>query len=180
MKLILALLQLHIPVRLKNSQLTELFECTAEAFGVDAQATTGISFDERLQQYARFTAAQAEAAIWRGDDPEALRDRLYRNAYQLGRKLRKRLRVSNTEEAMAATRILYRALRIDLFCPGKGEIEVGQCFFSQFYSSQVCRVVSALDTGVVAGLSDGGQLTFYQRITEGRDRCRARFEEATG
>jgi hypothetical protein len=175
----LALLRLYTPGWLKKGQLKELFECTAAAFGAEAPATVGLSFDERLLEYARFTAAQAEAAMRRGDDPEALRDRLYRNAYQLGRKLRKRLRVSSAEEAMAATRILYRALRIELHGPAEGEIEVRRCLFSQFYSSQVCQVVSALDAGVVAGLSDGGRLAFYQRITEGRDRCRASFEEAT-
>jgi len=179
MNLMLALLRLYTPTWLKKRQLAELFECTAVAFGAEAPASAGLSFDELLLEYARFTAAQAEAAIRRGDDPEGLRDRLHRNAYQLGRKLRKRLRVSGAEEAMAATRILYRALRIELRGPTEGEIEVGRCFFSRFYSSQVCEVVSALDAGVVAGLSDGGRLTFCQRITEGHDRCRASFEEGT-
>ena len=173
----LALARLYTPTWLKKRQLAELFECTAAAFGGEAPATAGLSFDERLLEYARFTAARAEATIRRDDDPEALRDRLYQNAYHLGRRLRKRLRVSNADEAMAATRLLYQCLRVDLRGPVEGEIEVGRCFFSQFYSSQVCQVVSALDAGVVAGLSDGGQLTFYQRITEGHDRCRARFDE---
>lgn len=179
MNLMLSLLQLYVPGRLKKRQLAELFECTATAFGGEVPETAGHSFDERLQAYARFTAAQAEAAIQRGDNLKALRDRLYRNAYQLGRELRKRLHVSSTGEAMAATRILYRAIGIELRGPIEGEIEVGQCLFSRFYSSQVCQVVSALDAGMVAGLSDGGRLTFYQRITEGRGCCRARFEEAT-
>ena len=179
MNLLLALLRLYTPTWVRKGQLAELFECTAAAFGGEAPATTGLSFDECLLEYARFTAAQSEAAIRRGEDPEALRDRLYRNAFRLGRKLRQTLRVSSTEEAMAATRILYRALRVELRAPVEGEIEVGRCFFSRYYSSRVCQVVSALDAGVVAGLSDGGQLTFYQRITEGQDRCRGRFEEGT-
>jgi hypothetical protein len=179
MNLMLVLLRLYTPAWLKMGQLAALFECTAEAFGGEVPATAGLSFDERLLEYAGFTAAQAEAAIRRGDDTEALRDRLYRNAYQLGRNLRKRLRVSSTDEAMAATRILYRALRIELRGPVEGEIEVGRCFFSRFYSSQACQVVSALDAGMVAGLSNGGQLTFYQRMTEGHNICRARFEEGT-
>ena len=179
MNLLLVLLRLYTPTWVKKGELAELFECTAAAFGGEAPPTAGLSFDECLLEYARFTAAQAEAAIRRGDDPEALRDRLYRNAYRLGRKLRQALRVSSTDEAMAATRLLYRALRMELRGPVEGEFEVGRCFFSRFYSSRVCQVVSALDAGVVAGLSDGGQLTFYQRITEGHDRCRARFEEST-
>lgn len=179
MKLTLALLRLYTPAWLKKCQLAELFECTAAAFGIPVPGTADLSFDERLLEYARFTSAQAEAAIRRGDNREALRERLYLNAYQLGRKLRKRLRVSNTEDAMAATRILYRYIGIELRGPVEGEIEVGRCLFSRFYSSQVCRVVSALDAGVVAGLSNGGQLTFYQRMTDGHDRCRARFEEVS-
>ena len=179
MNVTLALLQLHTPGWLKEGQLAELFERTAAAFGAEAPATADLSFDGHLLEYARFTAAQAEAAIRRGDDLEALGDRLYQNAYELGRRLRKRLRISSTGDAMAATRILYRALRIELRGPAGGEIEVERCLFSRFYSTQVCHVVSALDAGVVAGLSDGGRLTFYETITEGRDRCRARFEEAT-
>lgn len=179
MSLILALLGLYTPAWIKRGQLAELFECTAAAFDASPPATAGLSFDECLLEYARFTAAQAAAAIRRGDDPEALRARLYRHAYQLGRRLRRRLRVSSVEEALAATRILYRALRVELRGPVGGEIEVGRCFFSRYYSGEVCQVVSALDAGVVAGLSAGGRLTFYERITEGHDRCRARFEEAT-
>ena len=178
MSLPILLLRLYTPTWLKKRQLAELFACTAAAFDAVAPATAGLSFDECLVEYARFTAEQAEAAIRRGGDAEALRDRLYRNAYQLGCRVRKRLRVSTTEEAMSATRLLYHTLRIELRGPVGGDIEVGRCFFSRFYSIRVCQVVSALDAGVVAGLSDGGRLTFYQRITEGCDRCRARFEEA--
>jgi hypothetical protein len=178
MSLALALLRLYTPTCLKTSQLAELFRYTAAAFGVEPPATAGLSFEECLREYARFTAIQAEAAVRRGDDLEALRARLYRNAFQLGQTLRKRLRVSSVADAMAATRVLYRGLRIELRGPHGGEIEVARCFFSRFYSAEVCQVVSALDAGVVAGLSEGGRLIFYERITEGRHRCRARFEEA--
>lgn len=177
---LLALLQLHTPTWIKKGQLQELFECTASAFDTEAPAAAGLSFDERLQRYARFTASQVEAAIRRGNDPDALRERLYRNGYRLGSKLRKRLRLSNAEEVAEAIPILYRALRIELRGPAGGEIEVAHCFFSRFYSGQVCQIVSALDAGVVAGLSNGGRLTFRQRITGGRESCRASFEEVTG
>jgi hypothetical protein len=37
----------------------------------------------------------------------------------------------------------------------------------------VCALVSALDRGLLAGLTCGGELEFRQRITEGADSCRA-------
>jgi hypothetical protein len=174
MSLPITVLQLYTPTWLKKRQLADLFECTATAFGSDAPSIEGLSFDESLAEYARFTAAQAEAALRRGD-VEAVQVRLYSSARELGRRLRRQLWVTGDDEAMSATRLLYRGLEVDLRGAEDGEVEVRRCFFSGFYSSQVCEVISALDAGVAAGLSGGGELTFYQRITEGHDRCRAKL-----
>ncbi len=176
MSLLLAALRAYTPAFLKKRQLADLFECTAAAFGAEPPSTVGHSYDECLLEYARFTAARAEEATQRGDDLEVLRERLYRNAYDLGRDLRRRLRISSDEDAMAAMRYLYRALRVELRGPVEGEFTVERCYFARYYSSGVCQVISALDAGVAAGLTDGGQFTFYQRLTDGHDRCRARLE----
>jgi hypothetical protein len=56
-----------------------------------------------------------------------------------------------------------------------GDIVVRRCSFSRRYSAEVCRLMSRLDAGVLAGLAGGGELAFSERLTEGSDRCRARF-----
>lgn len=80
-------------------------------------------------------------------------------------------------------RSLYRAIGIDFAGELRGELPgglprevvIGRCFFSRFYSEGVCRLISALDSGVAAGISGGGQLEFYQRLSEGHECCWAQF-----
>ena len=74
---------------------------------------------------------------------------------------------------MALGRLVYAAIRIDFRGTELGDVTVNRCFFSSFYSAQVCQVISSLDAGLLAGLTGGAQLTFSERITEGADRCRA-------
>ena len=76
---------------------------------------------------------------------------------------------------MAAARILYRALEIDLRGDEDGAIVVRRCAFSPRYSPEVCGLMSAADAGLLAGLAAGGRLAFSARLSEGADSCRARF-----
>ncbi len=97
------------------------------------------------------------------------------NAYQLGQMHGQMLRVRTIEEVMAMGRILYRILGIEFQGNAQGGVVISHCYFSRFYSGQVCRIMSAMDQGLFAGLSGGGQLVFTSRITEGQPCCRARF-----
>ncbi len=80
---------------------------------------------------------------------------------------------------MALGRSLYDILDIDFdgsdSGSGSGEITISRCYFSSFYSPEVCQVMSAMDRGLLAGLAGGGELVFIERITEGQPCCRARF-----
>ena len=76
---------------------------------------------------------------------------------------------------MAAARVVYGLLDIDLRGNGRGEITVRRCPFSKVYSAEVCRLVGALDSGLLAGLSGADRLEFTQRITEGAPACLARL-----
>ena len=76
---------------------------------------------------------------------------------------------------MAAARMVYELLDIDFRGTGQGEITVRRCAFSDIYSAEVCWLVSALDTGLLAGLSGGDRLEFSQRITESAPTCLARL-----
>ena len=84
-------------------------------------------------------------------------------------------KVETMEEVMALGQILYRAIGVEIQGDAQGSVTVQHCYFSRFYSGQVCDLISALDDGVFSGLSGGGRLVFSERITEGRDFCRAKL-----
>lgn len=165
----------HTPSIIKRQALLQLFHATAAAFCSDMPRLSGLSHEQILRQYARFTTLQAEQALRSGAGLPALQERLYRNAYRLGRTPGRWLGVRTIEDVMALGRFLYNLLDIELQGSSSGEITISRCYFSSFYSAPVCRVMSALDCGLLAGLAGSGELVFYHRLTEGHDCCRARF-----
>ena len=164
---------------MKKKKLRELFYLAADAFQCQVPETKDLSYRESLERFASFTRDEAQRAIDSGDDLAAVKARLYTNALALGEKLRKKYGIKTLSDAMAMSRILYRVIGIEYLGNRQGEVVIRRCFFSDVYSSQICEVISALDSGVAAGLSNGGMLSFNQKITAGKNCCRARirFEE---
>jgi len=175
MSALLARLLSHTPVIVRRQALVQLFRATAAAFQADMPRLSGLSREQCLLAYARFTANQAEEALRQGGDLSELQERLYRNAYRLGRTPGWLLRVRSVDDVMALGRSLYDVLDIDFEGSGDGEITIGRCYFSSYYSPEACQVMSAMDRGLLAGLAGGGELVFIERITEGQPCCRARF-----
>lgn len=111
------------------------------------------------------------------------KDQLYKKAFQMGCNLRKELRISSSEEFMAASRILYHIIGIDFHGKKTGQITIRKCYFKRFYSEDICKIISSLDKGILAGLSgEMGKLEFLDRLTSGAECCRAVFhlEDRTG
>jgi hypothetical protein len=175
MRLLLKILPHHLPVFMRKKILAALFEATADGFACPAPAYDPLSYDACLRTYALFTREQAENALQAGRDRLALKAQLYRNAYALGGKLCKWFAVDTIEEVMELGQILYRAIGVEMVGDAQGDVTVQRCYFSQFYSGPVCDLISALDDGVLAGLSGGGRLVFSQRLTEGGECCRAKL-----
>jgi hypothetical protein len=175
MSQLLARLLTHTPALVKRQALLLLFRATAAAFQVEMPRLSGLSREQCLLAYARFTADQAGAALRQGGDLSALQERLYQNAYRLGRTAGWLLGSHSVDDVMALGRSLYDVLDIDFHGSDSGEITISRCYFSTFYSPETCRVMSAMDRGLLAGLAGGGELVFIERITEGRPCCRARF-----
>jgi predicted ArsR family transcriptional regulator len=175
MSVALRLLDGHVPVVARRAALRALFASTASGFGCPVPPLDGLDADGLLRRYALFTRDQAEAALRDGRNLPALQERLERGTRRLGARCRAGLRLRTTEDAMAAARLLYRLLGIDLRGNGRGEITVRRCPFSEVYRADVCRLVSALDAGLLAGLSGGARLEFTQRITDGAPCCLARL-----
>jgi len=175
---LLSRLLTHQPALVKRQALMQLFRATAAAFQADMPRLSGLSREQCLLAYARFTAEQAEEVLRQGGDPSELQERLYRNAYRLGRTPGWLLRVRGVDDVMAVGRTLYDILDIDFEGSADGEITISRCYFSSFYSPEACQIMSAMDRGLLAGLAGRGDLIFSQRITEGHPCCRARFSLA--
>jgi hypothetical protein len=171
----LSVLKIYIPTFIKKKKLEELFALVADAFGKEMPALKGLSYKEGLKAFALYTSIEAEKQIQEGHDMEVIKKKLFENARRLGQKIRKDFGIRRAKDVMGMSRILYRILRIDFRGELSGEVTIRKCFFSDCYSPQVCRFISSLDEGVAAGLSGGGRLSFYQRITEDKDCCKAEF-----
>lgn len=175
MNLCLKIAQFYIPGFIKKKKLKELFDCTADAFQCKIPQIKNCSYDKLLKEYALFTKDNVEKSIEQGKDLHQIKMRLYENAYQLGEKLRKDFRITTPEQVLTILKTLYNIIGIQFQYNVQGEITIKKCFFSNFYSDRVCQVISSLDEGVAAGLSNGTRFSFYQRITQGKDCCKAHF-----
>ena len=173
MNLLLSIAQIYLPAFIKKKKLLELFELTAEAFQSDLPDIKNLSYEKCLQAYAQFSKTKADEVIKHANNTGAVKNRLYQNAFQMGKKLRKDFHIKTQADVICLSKILYQILKIDFTGNSSGEVIIKHCFFSQFYSPDVCELISSLDEGVAAGLSAGGRLVFKQRITEGKNCCLA-------
>ncbi|MCC8141026.1 MAG: hypothetical protein LIO56_00575 [Lachnospiraceae bacterium] len=156
-------------------EIRTLMRQTAKVFHVAVPKTAGLSAPELLKIYAKLTADAAMCAIKSGQDLKSLQKRLYRMACRLGSGARRWLRPKNEQDCLAILTMLYRNLGIEIREEKPGEFCVYKCYFSSFYTPEICCVISAIDKGIFAGIYAGGRLTFRQRITEGKDVCWANF-----
>jgi hypothetical protein len=176
--LTLALLLNCLPLAGRRKALDDLLRLTAAAFGQECPEWRGSSHRERLRQFAQFSRSQAERTIEKGT-ALTVRKILFENARSLGQELRARLPIRDRADVAATLHHLYRVLAIDLAVDPMGAVTVRRCFFESCYSPEICRFISALDEGIVAGIC-GGRLVFSERLTEGAGACRARIEWPAG
>jgi len=169
--LLLSAAELWLPEIIQRRQLGKLFSLTARTFGCPAPRLVGLSRRTLLHEFASFTRDRTLRCL--PAEAPAVRERLYSGAYDMGADLRRVFAIRAAEEVMQAARVAYRVLDIDLTGSVEGQIIIRRCFFSPYYPNSVCQFISALDEGLLAGLSDGWWLRFQQRITDGSECCRA-------
>jgi hypothetical protein len=172
---LLALSNIYVPQVIQKRKLRMLLEATADAFQVVAPSAAGLSYDKCLELYARFTQEQALHSIQRGDELK-VQARLFENARRIGRQFKVDFGIKSGEDVMRMATLIYKLLKIEFREEKGGNIVIKRCFFSSYYSGNVCRLISSLDEGLLDGLSGGGKLTFSQRITAGNTCCRAYLE----
>jgi len=176
MNIRLTLARVYVPFWIQKKKLKELFALTAQAFQSEEPALEGLSQKEVLEKYAIFTKENTEKLLVSDEKTKIAKDQLYKKAFQMGSNLREELRISSPKEFMASARLLYHLIGIDFRGEKTGRITIRKCYFKRFYSEDICKIISSLDKGILAGLSGGtGKLEFLDRLTSGADCCRAVF-----
>ena len=136
----------YVPGFLKRRVLVNLTEITAESFSEDTPSLEGMSYEDMLKSYADFSKSVAEKALKNSTDREEIKDRLYEKAYGWGARLRKSLGIDGIDQFMRAEKIIYGILGIEFTGERDGEIRIERCYFSNYYSPEICGLISALDT----------------------------------
>ncbi len=126
----------------------------------------------RRRVAALVEAMGREAAVEEG------RRRISPVGVALGVEARERLGVGDgIEDLVEAAKVLYTVLGIEVDTEegedGSMVLRVDRCALSEVYDPTTCMLMSAADEGLVRGLNPRVQMTFNERITEGRPRCRA-------
>lgn len=173
----LFLLERWMPNALQRRMFSQLVRITAAGFETAAPNIRGLSMEEAVVVFARFTRREAERVRQAGDaEAGRARDRLYLGARKMGTAARRAAGIHTREEAVRALRLLYAAIGIDLDGdPQSGELTVSRCAFSAIYTPEVCAFISALDAGIADGITGGAALAFTERMTQGAPHCRARL-----
>jgi hypothetical protein len=170
-RMILAAARVMLHLGARRAEIERLFARTAAAFGCPVPPSRARNATARLGEYALFTRSQAEAAHGGCDDIGALERRLFGASRDMGNGYRLRLGLHDFADAMAAARLVYAGLGIDFRVDSKGCVVIRRCAFAAVYTPAVCTLMSALDRGLIAGLTGGGMLSFQQRLTEGAAAC---------
>lgn len=169
--------QTYLPSFYRRRKLCQLFDLTARAFNTSTPDLTDDPFPAILRKYALFTQSRVLQAISDKKDLASLKKSLYQQAYHFGQEIRKKLGIRNAVDEIRALKLIYQIIGIDIQADLQGNITIPTCFFSKFYNCQTCEIISGLDEGVAAGVSQGKILHFSQRITEGNAFCKATLKK---
>ena len=162
-----------IPEPVRRWVVRALFRATMDAFDAPTPDLRGRSADSILHTYVARTDELARDVLLEPERRRLVERRLRSNMERLGRRVRLALGVRTTADALDVAHRLYGLIGIDLTGDDRGQVVVGRCAFAARYSPDVCRVMSASDAGLLSGLTDGGRLTFTDRITSGAPACLA-------
>jgi len=163
----------RIPDPVRRWALRALFQATADAFGAPMPDLRGRSADAILTTYSAYTDEHARGVFHDPARRALVERRLCENTERIGHHLRLGLGIRTTTDALEIAHRLYRLIGIELTGNERGRVVVTRCVFAASYSPDVCRVMSASDAGLMAGLTGGARLRFTERITSGSPACRA-------
>ena len=156
----------------RRIELQLLMNLTAHALGQKPKRIWTLPNAKALRVYADFTSSNLQAGA---DEP--LLERMHTEAYKMGRLLRRLFLINNEARAQQLIVALYRNIGIKLSFESSRQLCFHRCYFSRFYTPQVCKAASALDDGIIRGILglESEHLHFSQRITEGCKYCKAQL-----
>lgn len=128
----------------------------------------------RVARFAHFSRDVVEAARAAGL-ADALSASLRDESLRMARRIRAYAGIRSRGRGVTFVRGLYRLVGIDMALGVEGDLLVRRCSFNDVYTPDVCGIMSAVDEGIIAGLTGEGSLSFAQRLTEGHDTCVGRF-----
>ena len=169
---VLRKLEKGTPGFLIRFQMQVLLNVTARAFSVPGIKIWHLDPDRALRAYAIFTEDCMERL-------QAEEQQLYQEAYRTGILIRRITGFTESRDLQALVFYLYRNLQITMMGQLPGKIAVRDCYFSRFYTPSHCRLMSFVDSGMIAGIFGGGKLVFTERLTEGCRQCTACFTGGT-
>lgn len=173
MSFILRLSKFYTPIFIKKIILKKLYRITVKAFGLELPYIKRLSYSELLQHYAIYVKVQCSMVLLDSEKIQKIKQNLFVNAFIEGVKLSKLLNIKIMKDIISATELFYSIIKIDFKSNLKGEVCINYCYFSDYFSNEICRIMCFLDEGIIAGISGGYVLNFYQRITENHDCCKA-------
>ncbi|HEX6580929.1 MAG TPA: hypothetical protein VF195_08665 [Actinomycetota bacterium] len=173
MSMRLALLRFHLPALVRRAILRELISAIARAFERPCPPTSGLSSEELLACAIDASHRWSEDALAGAADRSEVEERLFSEAFALGRRAKRRLRIGTEEEGLSAAGVIYEAIGVELRAGGAGAIVIPRCAFARVYGPAACELMSAMDSGLIAGLTGAAGLRFTERLTEGASACRA-------
>jgi predicted ArsR family transcriptional regulator len=105
------------------------------------------------------------------------REAMFKVGQELGNEACQRLGVGRSlKDMIRAAKILYRVLGIDFEVeqnPNNTILIVNRCTLAANYSELTCQVLSATDEGTIRGLNQKMSMTFTEKITGGKPKCKA-------
>lgn len=176
MNILLSMLNIHFPLSLRKRKIRELFKITGKVFQAGIPELDGLGYEDLLHEYALFVKEQSGKILMDSKNILEKKAELYQYALDAGTKLREELHLKGIKDEMEACRLFYSILGIDFRVDENGEIVISRCYFSDYFSSEICEFISSLDEGAGTGLTQGKRLCFSQRITEGKSCCKAIFK----
>lgn len=159
----------------KRIQLKLMAELLSRATGEKAPALRGCH-EQRLADFARFSARCAQHALEQADGGRALGRAVRAQAFGLGQQLGS-LPIFRSADPLDILQGLYANINIELIGKASGEMRMTRCMFADYYQASECAFMAHFDEGVMAGLLGDGSLSFHQRISEGALCCCALFEK---
>jgi hypothetical protein len=167
-----------------NNVLDDLIRKNGGAVPEEIGGNTGRSLEDRRMAMARGHELRAKALIDIIGQEEAVRiarEALFTAGQKIGQETQARLGVSESkDDLIKAARVMYRILGINFVIvdqPTGERMEVHHCALAGYYSHQTCLMFSAIDEGVVSGLSSRMRMTFTKHMTGGAARCVAIISE---